>query len=414
MGPINYLAQFPQQDFLASLQGGLQVGASIRALQERQAAQEAAAAAQAQYAADVDNARRMRTPEAFQDLILKYPQHREAFKDVLAATTTQQQENELRDMGALAAMLRQGNTDTAKARLEERIRLKRDAGQPVDQEEALLQTVIQDPQTALAATLEAISYMPKGDMVLTNLGKLGAERRAEQAQGPAMREAEAKATQAEVAAKYAESAALKDLELKGWNITAIKEDIGFKRESNRIAAMNAALARSRNDIERQRLQLELDNAVSARESKAREKVAEVESARFNVDNMLNTVERIKRNPALNDVIGGIEGRLPAVSDDSTDAIALIETLGSQAFLSQIPNVKGMGQLSNAEGEKLQAALQNLGRVQSEKQFRANLDEAARLLGKARSNIATRYGVPDTKPDTPAAPGARPPLDSFIR
>jgi GH24 family phage-related lysozyme (muramidase) len=61
---------------------------------------------------------------------------------------------------------------------------------------------------------------------------------------------------------------------------------------------------------------------------------------------------------------------------------MIDTLGSQAFLSQIPNIKGMGQLSNAEGEKLQAALQNFTRKQSEKQFRDNLAEANRLLTKA--------------------------------
>ncbi|MFW1812974.1 hypothetical protein ACG9HX_16980, partial [Acinetobacter ursingii] len=59
-------------------------------------------------------------------------------------------------------------------------------------------------------------------------------------------------------------------------------------------------------------------------------------------------------------VGGSSG------DDRADSIALIETLGSQAFLSQSPAIKGLGQLSNVEGDKLQAAFQNLGRKQSEK------------------------------------------------
>ena len=96
------------------------------------------------------------------------------------------------------------------------------------------------------------------------------------------------------------------------------------------------------------------------------------------------------------------------------AQALIDTLGSQAFLAQIPNIKGMGALSNAEGEKLQSAFQNLGRTQSEAQFRANLDEASRLLKKGREALAKSSGVPLGKPDTPAAPGARPPIDSFFK
>jgi hypothetical protein len=146
--------------------------------------------------------------------------------------------------------------------------------------------------------------------------------------------------------------------------------------------------------------------------------------------MLNTIQRVLQSQALNDVVGSWEGSVlypnqvaaaanllnPFTSsgDDRADAISLVETLGSQAFLSQLPNIKGMGQLSNVEGDKLQASLQNLTRKQSEKQFRASLNEAARLMTKARRNIEQRLGVPETTPDTPAAPGARPPLASFER
>jgi hypothetical protein len=131
--------------------------------------------------------------------------------------------------------------------------------------------------------------------------------------------------------------------------------------------------------------------------------------------MLNTADRVLKNPSLNSVLGSIQGRLPAfVSDEANDAIALIDTLGSQAFLSQIPNVKGMGALSNAEGEKLQSALQNLTRKQSEKQFRENLSEAQRLMLKARKNISTRFGVPETTPDTPAVQPSMTDIDSILK
>ncbi len=280
----------------------------------------------------------------------------------------------------------------------------------------------QAPTLARNLVAMRIDASPGGKDFWEGYAKRGAEGRAQAMAPAALREAEAKATGAEaeattkgVAAKYAESQAVADLEKKGWDIKAIRADIDFKRESNRIAAMNAALAREGNDLKRQELKLKIDDAVRARDEKLREKVAVAESGASAIDNMLNTVERVKKNPGLNDVLGSIEGRLPSIlSDSGADAIAMIETLGSQAFLAQVPNIKGMGALSNAEGDKLQNALQNLGRTQSEGQFRANLEEAARLLRKGRDSLAKSTGVPLGKPDTPAAPGARPPLDSFNR
>jgi len=283
----------------------------------------------------------------------------------------------------------------------------------------------QAPTLARNLVAMRIDASPGGKDFWEGYAKRGAEGRA-QAMAPAsLRKAEADATGAEaeattkgVAAKYAESQAVADLEKKGWDIKAIRADIDFKRESNRIAAMNAALAREGNALKRQELQLKIDDAVRVRDEKVREKVAVAESGASAIDNMLNTIERIQKNPSLDDVLGSLEGRMPefasAFDDEESNAIALINTLGSQAFLAQIPNIKGMGALSNAEGEKLQSAFQNLGRAQSEGQFRANLAEAARLLNKGRASLAKSTGVPLGKPDTPAAPGARPPLDSFNR
>jgi hypothetical protein len=120
--------------------------------------------------------------------------------------------------------------------------------------------------------------------------------------------------------------------------------------------------------------------------------------------MLNTADRVLKNPSLDSVIGSIQGRLPAIaSDEANDAIALIDTLGSQAFLSQIPAMKGTGSLTEREGDKLQASLTNLSRTQSEQQFRYNLNEAQRLMLKARKNLSEKTGVPIGAPDRPNAP-----------
>ena len=114
------------------------------------------------------------------------------------------------------------------------------------------------------------------------------------------------------------------------------------------------------------------------------------------------------------MVGSIEGRLPAVfGDENADAVALIDTLGSQAFLAQIPAMKGLGALSEKEGDKLQTSLQNLSRAQGEKQFRANLDEVQRLMLKARKNVETRHGVPAGVPDTPAVQTPPADIDALV-
>lgn len=421
--PINYLAGLP--DPFQGLTEALQLGQQIRAFREKSAQEEAARQQQEQYNADIQAAMQAPTPEAFASLALKYPKYREAFKQSWDQIDAGRQQTELKDATELASMLQAGRSDMALARLDDRIKKAGEAGQPTDKWQMLRDKIQADPQGAYGTVLHAISAVPGGDKLLENLGKLGTEQRA-QAKAPAelrtanagADKAEADAATARITAKYADQQAIVDLQKKGWDIQKIQADIQIAKEANRIAAMNAATNREGNSLKREELRLKVEEARSNLDSKIREKVATAESGAANIDNMLNTIERVKAAPGLDSVVGGLEGRLPAglnpLSDKNSDAVALIDTLGSQAFLAQIPSIKGTGALSNAEGEKLQAALQSLSRVQSEKQFRANLDEAARLLKKGRENLSRSTGVPLAPPDTPAAPGARPPLSSFNR
>ena len=93
----------------------------------------------------------------------------------------------------------------------------------------------------------------------------------------------------------------------------------------------------------------------------------------------------------------------AFDDKESDAIAAINTLGSQSFLSAVAQAGSMSGLTEKEGEKLQNSVASLTRAQSEKAFEANMREFQRLMLKARANIATKYGIPDSRPDTPDTP-----------
>jgi hypothetical protein len=192
-----------------------------------------------------------------------------------------------------------------------------------------------------------------------------------------------------------------------------KQELQLKALEAQQKSMERALQRETNDLKKQELQLQIDQkkqaidqAKSEAATKKVERSAELESAKFGVDNMLNSVERILRTPAevIARATGPIDTMTPTLRQSTADLEELVSTLGSQAFLAQIPNIKGMGALSNAEGDKLQTAFQNFNLRQSPEQLKANLQEAKRLLLKGRSNINKRYNSPDDKPDVPASDG----------
>ncbi|HQQ70076.1 MAG TPA: hypothetical protein PLL92_07170 [Alicycliphilus sp.] len=416
--PINYSQQVA--DPFAQAVQGFQIGDAIR--QRQIAQQQALQEQQRQQAAQAEVQGIMSNPNASSSDLLRAitllpPQVAAQVNKAWEGRTQEQQAAALSHATKAYAALKNGRPDLAAQLFEERATALENSGQKEQaaQFRAQAQAARNNPvQTGNMLGL-SIAAMPGGKDAIESFGKIGMEQRAQDMAPAALRKANADATTAEITAKYADSQAVTDLQKKGWDIKAVIEDIAFKRESNRIAMMNAAIAKENNGLRRQELQLKIDDAIRARDDKVRERVATAESGANSIDNMLNTIERVKTTPGLNSVLGSIEGRLPSLlSDDGANAIAMIETLSSQAFLAQIPNIKGMGALSNAEGEKLQSALQSLSRTQSETRFRENLDEAARLLKKGREALSRSTGVPLSKPDTPAAPGSRPPLDSFFK
>lgn len=423
VAPIDYTIDV-QSPIEAAL-GGFKFGATIAELQaRREAAQAEAAIKQQQQQAAI-----MAQQET--DALYKNPNPRAIdFARVSSLLPKDQAENvrkgweilseeqkqaKLAQSGQVFSALRANAPDIAIKLLEEQAAANRNAGREEEAKaaETYIRIINFDPKRAADNIGTMLTVVPGGEKIIESAAKSAEMRRAEEMAPITMRkesalsaEAEEKAKQAAIKSRFAESEAVIDLEKKGWDIRKIQSDMAIAKQNAQIAAANVQIGKTTNDLKRQELELKVEDMKQKRDSTVREKAAEVESARFNIDNMLNTSQRILNNPSLNSVIGTIQGRTPVfLSDEAQDAVALIETLGSQAFLSQIPNVKGMGQLSNAEGDKLQNSLQNLSRVQSEKQFRENLQEATRLLKKARENVSMRFGVPETAPDIPAAKGA---------
>jgi len=182
-----------------------------------------------------------------------------------------------------------------------------------------------------------------------------------------------------------------------------EQDIIIAKENARIAALQAAQAKETNTLKRLELQQKIDEAKEKRAATEREQKATFTSQVADIDNFLNTAERIMQTPKniIESATGPIASRLPTTSADVSDFESLVETLGSQVFIAQIPKIKGTGALSEKEGDKLQASVQNLSLKQSPARLIENVKEAVRLMEIARINLGARAGIPAMPLDVPA-------------
>lgn len=440
MEPINYLAQVA--DPFAQATQGLQLGAGMAELQQKQALM--AQQQQQQQLALQEQARFFSNPnptmrDAARYASLLTPEQSKAFLPFMEGISKEQQQGTLKSTGQLLSAL-QTNPQIFISQAKEKALAARNSGDEGDA--TLFEQMAEaaaDPQRGPAVVFKSLAArtagIPGAKEFFETIDKSLTTQR-EEAQAPAelkkkiadadaavadaeKKVAEAKdtparlaaeqekrladAAKAKVDAEFARSNALLEQEKKRADITKTEADILIAKENNRIAALNAAQARETNVIRRQELQQRIDDATEKRDSTKREQQATLASVQADIDNFINTGTQILNTPieVIKSATGPVASRLPTLSQDVADFEALVETLGSQAFLAQIPKMKGSGALSEKEGDKLQASLQNLSLKQSPDQLKKSVNEAMRLLEKGRAIAAERAGLPSTPRDVPA-------------
>lgn len=404
MQPIQYLPAPP--DIGNSAVEGLQMGNAIRQMRMQRTAEQEALA----YKTDLQAALKSGDPNSFAALAAKYPKQAAGLKQAWGLISEEQRKSELDAAQQAWYAINSGSPDVAVGIIDQHINAMKGSGKDSSKLEGMRTAIQRDPSHAgqvLSMFLSAVA--PKE--FAESLSKLNADRRL-QAREPAeleklSSEAKKAASDAEIAAvkaRFAESDAAKDLEKKGWDIKKIQSDIEVAKKNVAIAAFNAQINKTNSETQRDHLKLERDKYIQQRDQQVNQRASEVEAARTNMDNFLNTADRIVSTPrnVISAAAGPIDSRLPTIQQDVADFEALIENVEAQAFLSQVPNMKGLGALSDAEGKKLTGALQSFSLKQTPEQLISNVKEAQRLILKARKTLAMKYGVPDTVPDTPAA------------
>ena len=105
------------------------------------------------------------------------------------------------------------------------------------------------------------------------------------------------------------------------------------------------------------------------------------------------IDSIAKDPALPQITGMIQGRMPPMSQAGTNLAIKIEQLQGQTFLQAFESLKGGGAITEREGAAAQNAIARLQRTQDEREYVKALNELRTYLDRGRRRLAGE-SIPD--------------------
>jgi len=128
------------------------------------------------------------------------------------------------------------------------------------------------------------------------------------------------------------------------------------------------------------------------QQEAQDRIAQQRGAAEGYDAAIGTLENLMTMGGLESAVGmkNVFTNIPFVGaipgTPQADFEAKLNTLKSQTFLPMVQQLKGMGALSNTEGETLTSAIGALDTSQSEKAFKESAADIWRRLTEARNRV----------------------------
>ena len=133
------------------------------------------------------------------------------------------------------------------------------------------------------------------------------------------------------------------------------------------------------------------------ESKA--KAEDVAKAKTNVGgyandvaNSIQLIDQTMKMPGFSSALGPLQSRLPTVRGTTADAEAAIKQIQGGAFLDSIQEMRGLGALSNAEGQAATQAATRMQTAISEDGFRKAAEEYKAIMTQGLLRMQRKAGV----------------------
>lgn len=153
------------------------------------------------------------------------------------------------------------------------------------------------------------------------------------------------------------------------------------RKAGEVQAVEQTATGSAN-LEQQ--QIKAQQMRSDQEAKKREK----DSAVATINQQLQQIDLLAKHPGFERAVGFSSYAPVFRGTDAADFNAQLAKFDAQSFMAMIPNMTGMGALSNAEGQRVTAALSALTTGMSEKGFQQELNTIKENMELAKERIRT--------------------------
>jgi hypothetical protein len=383
---VNYIpqAQDYTQDFLAGIKQGQELQA-FRKQQELVQKQEL-------FKQDYNVLSQSPSGKGMLDLMIKYPDFATGLKPIQEVYSRAEKEGELSQMMQIDNALRHNNPELAKKLVMQTKTAFENAGKDTKNLDTIIETIDANPDLARGSIGMTLAQL-MGDKYETYEKGLTARMTQDANINKAKSEASSAAidvAEKNIKFKYIEPKLLLDLKKENIDIAKITQDMNLTKQNIILKELEIKLARESHPLKIKELRAKIGKATEEINQSTREKADNYKNTIDTFNNTINTVDKILANPELEKVTGIVEGRLPGFSGLQTDAIADIETLQSQLFLSQVKELKGMGALSDAEGKKLDASISSLDRKQTYEQFKQNLNYIRNTITKGIQKASDKY------------------------
>lgn len=146
------------------------------------------------------------------------------------------------------------------------------------------------------------------------------------------------------------------------------------------------------------------SAQAAAEGRARGQAAfDLAGAEVAAARALNLVDLLRNDPALPDMVGPVQGRLPNVSAAAQRFQSRLDQLQGTAFLEAYNMLRGGGQITEVEGQKAERAIARLNVAQNEEDFLTALAEFEDAIRTGLQKLTAQAGGGMAAPAAPAAP-----------
>lgn len=191
---------------------------------------------------------------------------------------------------------------------------------------------------------------------------------------------------------------------RGWASNNIaQQNVNLRRMELEDKKYDRLIANETNALKLAELQDKRLQNQQAMEQAKRDKADAYNSGMDNLSRTIETATKVLNSPGFTGYFGTNLNPLSSrfiPGTEAADTETLVDTLKSQGFLSGIQQMKGMGALSNAEGQKVMDAIGSLSPNQSEKSARAAIKTIIKTTEMAQKRMQQKYGK-DIQPSQPS-------------